>query len=129
MSRKRILIVEDDGIVAFDLESRLSGLGYEVVGRTASGADALAKVAAARPDLVLMDIMLRGDMDGVEAARTIVNQHRVPVVYLTAHADHITIEKARTTNPYGYILKPFDEDELRTTLELVWRTSPAPDNG
>src|SRR5580765_7113748 len=97
MQAKRILIVEDEGIVAADLEDRLKRLGYTVVAKAASGQKALEEVARLRPDLVLMDIIIEGPMDGVQTAEQIIAQHEIPVVYLTAHADEPTMNRAQLT--------------------------------
>jgi PAS domain S-box-containing protein len=115
----RILVVEDEAIVAMDISVRLRALGYEVVGPAATGAEALEIAEASRPDLVLMDIMLRGGMDGVEAARRIREATGAPVVYLTAYADDSTLRRAKVAEPLGYLLKPFEERELRTTIETA----------
>ncbi len=115
----RVLIVEDENIVALDLKNRLQGIGYDVVGVAPSGEQAIQVAFDTRPDLLLMDIRLKGEMDGIEAAKVIVEQLQVPVVYLTAYADSQTFERAKLTEPYGYILKPFDELELKTTLSMA----------
>ena len=119
MARERILIVEDEGIVAADLQSMVRQLGYEVVGIAATGTEAVEKTEALKPDLVLMDIRLQGTMDGIDAAERIVAQGNIPVTYLTAYADSNTVDRAKTTLPYGYILKPFEERDLRTAIELA----------
>jgi two-component system cell cycle sensor histidine kinase/response regulator CckA len=115
----RILVVEDEAIVAMDISVRLRALGYEVVGSAATGAEALEIAEATRPDLVLMDIMLRGGMDGVEAAQRIREATGAPIVYLTAYADDSTLRRAKVAEPLGYLLKPFEERELRTTIETA----------
>lgn len=115
----RVLVVEDEAIVAMDISVRLRGLGYEVVGPASTGVEALELAEQTRPDLVLMDIMLRGGMDGVEAARRILETTGAPVVYLTAYADDSTLRRAKVAEPLGYLLKPFEERELRTTIETA----------
>ncbi|HWW73824.1 MAG TPA: response regulator, partial [Pyrinomonadaceae bacterium] len=115
----RILVVEDEAIVAMDIGARLRVLGYEVVGPASTGAAAVELAERARPDLVLMDIMLRGGMDGVEAALRIREATGAPVVYLTAYADDSTLRRAKAAEPLGYLLKPFEERELRTTIETA----------
>ena len=115
----RILVVEDSNLVALDIAILLKQLGYEVTGIAAYGEDAVDQAGAQKPDLVLMDIILKGDMDGVEAATRIGNQYRIPVVYLTAHSDAATMERAKQTEPFGYLLKPFDERMLHTTIEVA----------
>ena len=118
-SPTRILIVEDEAVVALDIERRVTGLGYTIVATTDSAEEAIELAERERPDLVLMDIRLRGLMDGIEAGRQIRNEWRIPVVYLTAHADEPTLARAKETAPFGYILKPFDEQKLRVTLEVA----------
>ncbi len=115
----RILVVEDEGIVALDIEEGLRTLGYEVVGIVDSGEEAVRSAERERPDLVLMDVSLKGSMDGVEAAARIRDNFGIPVVYLTAHADESTLHRARVTTPYGFILKPFAPDDLRPAIELA----------
>lgn len=119
MSATRILVVEDEEIVAMDIEARLSLLGYEVAGSAASGERAVALVPEVRPDLVLMDIRLRGEMDGITAAGIIRHRFSLPVVFLTAHSEATTLERAKVAVPFGYILKPFEDRELRTTIEMA----------
>jgi len=115
----KILIVEDENIVAKDIQNTLKSLGYTVTGVVSSGAEAIDKAAETQPDLVLMDIMLRGYQDGVEAAQQILTQHNIPVVYLTAYTDDKTLQRAKITEPYGYILKPFEERELHISIEMA----------
>nr|WP_315489244.1 response regulator [uncultured Rhodoferax sp.] len=119
MTQARILVVEDEAIVARDIASQLELLGYQVVGRAVRGEDAVARALALRPDLVLMDIQLAGDMDGISAAQVLREQAMIPVVFLTAFASDETLERAKRVEPYGYILKPFSERELRTVLEMA----------
>lgn len=115
----RILVVEDESIVALDIQDRLESLGYEVPITVASGEKAIEQAGALRPDLVLMDIQLQGRMDGVEAADEIRRLFGIPVIYLTANADHPTVERAKITEPFGYVIKPFEERELHTTIEVA----------
>lgn len=119
MTKKRILIVEDEQLVADDLRETLEYLGYNVVALVASGEDAIVQVELIQPDLVLMDIRLAGEMDGVEASQEIQSRFHVPVVYLTANADRATLERVKATHPFGYVLKPFDERTLATTIEIA----------
>jgi PAS domain S-box-containing protein len=114
----RILIVEDERITAEDLAEILKGLGYEVSGVVSSGGEAISEVEKSLPDLVLMDIRLKGDMDGAKAARILRERFDVPVVYLTAHADRDTLERAKHSRPMGYIVKPFHESELHASVEM-----------
>ena len=120
MNKTSILIVEDEAIVAADLAAKLKRLGYEVAGMAASGEDAVAMAVDLRPDLILMDIRLKGAMDGIEAAELIRGKHDAPVIYLTAHSDAATLARAKLTGPFGYILKPFDERDLATQIELAF---------
>ncbi|MBT3342888.1 MAG: response regulator [Gemmatimonadetes bacterium] len=114
-----ILVVEDEPIVALDLQQRLEKMGYRVPSVVATGEAAIAAAVSERPQLVLMDISLAGPMDGVEAAEQITNQLRVPVVFLTAFSNDQTLERAKLAEPYGYLLKPFEERELQTTIEVA----------
>ena len=115
----RILIVEDERIVAWELQERLQNLGYSVPAVAFSGEEALIKCEEVTPDVVLMDIILKGGMDGIETAGHIHTQYNIPVIYLTAHADEKTLERAKTTAPYGYILKPIRDRELHITIEMA----------
>ncbi len=119
MASARILIVEDESIVALDLSSRLALLGYEVVGNATRGEQAIALADQLRPDLVLMDIRLDGEMDGISAAERIHHSFRLPVVFLTANAEDDTLARARVAEPFGYILKPFEDRELKTIIEIA----------
>src|SRR6187397_2155197 len=106
MKDARILIVEDEAIVAADLEDRLQHLGYNVVGKAVSAEEAIRMATDTKADLVLMDILLQGGADGVQAAEAIVNLHALPIVFLTAHADEQTVRRAQETEPFGYVIKP-----------------------
>jgi PAS domain S-box-containing protein len=119
MPTESILIVEDERIVARDLQAILQQLGYAAPAIAATGADAIAKAMALRPDLILMDIRLQGAMDGIEAATAILTQLTIPVIYLTAFTDGATRQRARQTAPYGYLVKPFDERTVQTTIEMA----------
>ncbi len=116
---RNIFVVEDQRIVAADLQNTLRNLGYAVPGTAASGEVAIQKVLALRPDLVLMDIRLEGSMDGIEAAEKIRAHLDIPIIYLTAYADEETIVRVKTTNPFGYLVKPFNERELRGAIEIA----------
>ncbi|AKB81277.1 response regulator receiver [Methanosarcina barkeri 3] len=115
----RILVVEDEHIVAMGIKKMLKNLGYTVTGVASSGKDAISKAESTFPDVVLMDIMLKGDMDGVEAAKEIREKFDVPVVYLTAYSDSKILERAKKTEPFGYIVKPFDEKDLHSSIEVA----------
>ncbi len=115
---KSIFIVEDQCIVAADLASRLQQMGYQVAGSAISGEDAIEKVGIVQPDLVLMDVVLAGPMDGIMAAEVITRRDEIPVVFLTAHADTSTTQRAQTIGPFGYVIKPFDQRELHVAIEI-----------
>ena len=115
----KILVVEDEGIVAKDIQNRLKALGYDVPVTASTGMEAIRQAETTQPDLVLMDIVLKGDMTGVDAAEIICKKMKIPVIYLTAYSDNATLEKAKITEPYGYILKPFEERDLHTTIEMA----------
>ncbi len=119
LDRIRILIVENEGLVGCDIAATLSGLGYDIVGACQSGEVAVEHVRELQPDLVLMDIHLAGSMDGIETAKQIKHFSSAAVVYVTACADLDTVARARETQPYGYLLKPFSEDELRLAVEVA----------
>lgn len=114
-----ILIVEDEIVVAVDIEERLKNLGYEVSGIVTSGEEAIEKLGTNSVNLVLMDIGLKGDIDGIETARRIRGISSVPVVYLTAFADEETLARAQFTEPFGYLLKPVNERELHSTVKMA----------
>ncbi|WP_424359628.1 response regulator [Methanocella sp. MCL-LM] len=116
---ERILIVEDEAIVLLDIRSRLAGLGYSVVGTASTGEEAIVKANATRPDAILMDIGLKGSIDGISAAEAIRKTQDTPIIYLTANSDITTLQRAKITGPFGYVLKPFDERELRVTIEMA----------
>lgn len=115
----QILVVEDDRIVASDIQQQLTRLGYNVISTPRSGTEALESIRNSLPDLVLMDVRLKGRMDGIETARCIQEIGQVPIVYLTAYADVETIRRASATEPYGYLIKPYDELQLRTVIEMA----------
>jgi two-component system, response regulator PdtaR len=115
----KILIVEDEAIVAADIEDRLTKLGYEVAGTTDSGLQATELALELKPDLVLMDILLRGSMGGTQAASRIARESKVPIVYLTGSADDETFLAALASAPFGYVLKPFEDRELQIAIEMA----------
>ncbi len=114
----RVMIVEDERIVAFNLRQRLLKLGYEVPAVAASGEQALMHVDASEPDIVLMDINIEGDMDGIQTAERL-GDSSPPIIYLTAHSEESTLARARSTKPYGYLIKPFSERELHATIQMA----------
>jgi two-component system sensor histidine kinase/response regulator len=119
MAKPKVLIVEDENIVVMELRVRLQSLDYAVVGVASSGEEAIKKAEEVRPELVLMDIRLKGHMNGIQAARVIRDRFAIPVVYLTAFADTDTLQQAKTTEPFGYLVKPFEERQLHSTLEMA----------
>jgi DNA-binding LytR/AlgR family response regulator len=119
MSKANILVVEDENIVAKDIQQTLEKLGYGVVGICAEGEKAIELAEKEKPDLIFMDIMLKGKMNGIKAAEQIIAKYEIPVIYLTAYADKDTLAKAKVTQPHGYILKPFKEVDIRTAVELA----------
>ena len=119
MDRVRILIVEDEGLIARDVEDMVRNAGYEVCAVVGTGEEAIERAEKTRPDLILMDIILRGAMDGVEAAEKIRERFNIPVIYLTAHTDENTLQRAKLTEPLGYTLKPVEQKELITVIEMA----------
>lgn len=119
MSNTQILIVEDEILIAMGLQKQLENFGYFVVGIASSGDEAIAKVIELQPDLVIMDIIIHGDMDGIEVARRVQEQFKIPVIYLTAYGDQAHIQRAKTTDPFGYLLKPFNERELQISIDIA----------
>ncbi len=119
MAQARILIVEDEIVVGLDIQHELTGLGYRVVDIVTSGQEAIQKAAQTRPHLILMDIRLAGEMDGIEAAEQIQQSLSLPIVYLTAYADAETLQRAKITEPFGYIIKPYQERDLHITIEMA----------
>jgi CheY-like chemotaxis protein len=116
---EKILVVEDDTIIALTIQGRLKEFGYEVVGRASNGEDAIKKAKELQPDLVLMDIHIKGPMDGIQTAETVYGIYNIPVIYLTAYSDEKTLERAEKTSPFGYVVKPFNDDTLRTTIKMA----------
>lgn len=119
MAEGRILIVEDEYIVAIGIKRMLKEFGYTITGIASTGEDAIVKAESTFPDVVLMDIMLKGNIDGVEAAKEIKEKFEIPVVYLTAYSDNKILERVKPTEPLGYIIKPFDEKDLHSNIEVA----------
>ncbi|MEN8264797.1 MAG: diguanylate cyclase [Nitrospirota bacterium] len=119
MQKNRIMVVEDEGIIAMNLKSSLESMGYVVTSTEFSGEEAVRNTARDRPDLVLMDIVLSGEMDGIEAAGKIHSDFNTPVIYITAHSDEGLMKRIKKTEPFGYIVKPFEERELAITVETA----------
>ena len=119
MSKINILVVEDESIVSKDIQHSLKKIGYNIVGAASTGEKAIELALSEKPDLILMDIMLKGPMNGIEAADIIKKEMSIPVIFLTAYADESTLAKAKITEPYGYILKPFKEIDIQTSVEMA----------
>jgi DNA-binding LytR/AlgR family response regulator len=119
MDKLNIFIVEDESIVAKDIQNSLTKLGYNVVGFANNGKDAIDKITELSPDLILMDIMIKGPLTGIEVSEKIKEKMNIPVIFLTAYADEGTLSRAKITEPYGYILKPFKEIDLHSTIEMA----------
>ncbi len=119
MENDRILIVEDEAIIAMEIENQVQGLGYEVTSIVDTGEKAIKKAEEDKPDLILMDIRIKGEMDGIEAAEEIRNRFGIPVIFSTAYLDEERIERAKITMPFGYVLKPIQERDLKVTIEMA----------
>jgi len=119
MAKTNVLVVEDESIVSKDIQHSLKKLGYNVVGAASTGEKAFELAASESPDIILMDIMLKGDINGIETAERVKRELNIPVIYLTAYADEATLAKAKVTEPYGYIIKPFKEVDLHTSIEMA----------
>ena len=119
MSKINVLVVEDESIVAKDIQQSLKKLGYNVLGICSTGEDAVKSAQDLSPNIVLMDIMLKGEMNGIEAAALIRKSNNIPVIFLTAYADESTLDKAKVSEPFGYIIKPFKEIDLHTSIEMA----------
>jgi len=119
MEKLNIFIVEDESIVAKDIQNNLIKLGYNVLGIANNGNDAIEQIKSLNPDVVLMDIMIKGDLTGIEVAEQLRKFVNMPVIFLTAYADESTLSRAKVTEPYGYILKPFKEIDLHSTIEMA----------
>jgi CheY-like chemotaxis protein len=119
MTKKQILIVEDELIVAEDLKFTLTNMGYDVIAIASTGEDAIEIAESGHPDLILMDIMLAGKITGITTAEQIHIRQDIPVIYVTAYADETLLQRIKQTPPFGYIIKPFDEHELRATIEMA----------
>ena len=119
MEKAKILIVEDEAIIAMEVESQLQGLGYEVTSIVDTGVKAIKKAEEDKPDIILMDIRIKGEMDGIGAAEVIRNRFGIPVISSTAYLDEERIERAKITMPFGYVLKPIQERDLKVTIEMA----------
>jgi DNA-binding LytR/AlgR family response regulator len=119
MAQTNVLVVEDESIVSKDIQHSLKKLGYHVVGAASTGEQAVELAREHVPDIILMDIMLKGEMSGIDAAEAIRKEANIPVIFLTAYADESTLAKAKVTQPYGYIIKPFKEIDIHTSIEMA----------
>lgn len=119
MAKTNVLVVEDESIVSKDIQHSLKKLGYNVVGSSSTGEKAIELALDLKPDVVLMDIMLKGKLTGIDASEQIRKSLNIPVIYLTAYADEATLEKAKVTEPHGYIIKPFKEIDIHTSIEMA----------
>jgi len=119
MSGERILVVEDESIMAMLIKLKLENWGYNIVGWVDTGEDAISKAKETKPDLILMDIVIKGSMDGIEAAQQIRESLNIPIIYLTAYSDDGVLKRARETEPYGYLVKPFREGEVNANIEMA----------
>src|SRR3970040_35895 len=119
MNEIKILVVEDEAIVARNIEKRLSNAGYHISGLVTTAKEAIEKAHSTKPDLVLMDIKLKGEMDGIEAAKIIRKTFRLPIIFLTSYTDEETFQRAKITEPFGYLIKPFEIKELNRTVEMA----------
>ena len=119
MVNERIMIVEDESIVAMGVKHKLEDLGYKVVGIEATGEGAVETALKTKPDIILMDIVLKGDMDGIEAAQQIHTRLDTPIIYVSAYSDEEVLRRARITEPYGYILKPFKKSEVNANIQMA----------
>lgn len=118
-NKKKILLVEDLLIVAKSVKSGLERMGYEVVDIVRTGQEAIQKAGDFLPDIILMDIILEGEMDGIDCSKIIQKEYDIPIIYLTANSDEMIMKRARETTPYGYILKPFEDQEIRIVIEMA----------
>ena len=128
MQKLKVFVIEDDFIHASRLEMHLDEMGYTHVGNATNGSEALGMIAATQPDLLLVDIYLEGDRDGVEIVEYLHQKNPIPVIFITSYTDKETFERAKLTNPYAYIIKPFDKHALQTAIELaVYKFTQTPD--
>lgn len=114
-----VLVVEDESIVSKDIQHSLKKLGYHIAGAAATGEKALELVRTESPDIILMDIMLKGDMSGIDVAEIVKKEYNIPIIFLTAYADEATLSKAKVIEPYGYIIKPFKEIDIHTSIDMA----------
>ncbi|MCD4795961.1 MAG: response regulator [Candidatus Cloacimonetes bacterium] len=120
MNKKRILIVEDERLIAEDIKNTLIVLNYDVIGIISNGEDVIKRIDKLHPDMILMDIMLEGELNGIETSAYIKKKHDIPIIYLTAYANDTIINEAKFTDPFGYVIKPFQEKELHAAIEMAF---------
>ncbi len=118
--KPKILIAENERIIAIDIKNSLHRMGCEVLDIVSSGEEVMRKVKEEKPDLILMDITLDGSLDGIETAEIISSKYDIPVIYLTAYSDRETLQRAKITEPYGYLIKPFDSREIEIAIEMAF---------
>ena len=123
MDKPKILIVEDESLIALEIETRLRKFGYEVCGKASSSDEVFQIFPTANPNLILMDIMIKGQLDGIQTAFELNKIKSVPIIYLTAFIDQKTLDRAKDTNPFGYLSKPIQERDLRSTIEMALHKS------
>ena len=116
---KKIMIVEDEAVIALRLEQRIAEMGYEVIGMSHTGEGCVKKARSLLPDLILMDVMISGDLDGIDAAKIMKEELDIPVIFMTAYTEDQIIERAKEVEPYGYIIKPIRDRELKATIEIA----------
>ncbi len=121
LEKTKIFIIEDQMILKLDLKSRLENLNYEVVGMSDNGDDAIRQVEKLSPDIILMDIVLKGELNGIETAQIIKDKFKIPFIYMSAYYDDDILDNAAKTQPEGYITKPYDDVLIRTTIEIAMR--------
>jgi PAS domain S-box-containing protein len=119
VEKARIMVVEDEAVISMEIQDRLTKMGHSICGTAVSGEEAVSVATAKRPDLILMDVHLRGEVDGVQTAKQIRDRIEIPIIYLTAFADDRTVERAKQTEPFGYLIKPFSEKELYAAIETA----------
>ena len=115
----KVLVVEDEVVIALRLEQLLTNMGYNVIGLSYSGEDALEKVRSLRPEIILMDIILQGKLDGIAVAEIVKLEFNIPVIFLTAFSEDNIIERSKKAEPFGYILKPFQDHEIKAAIEVA----------
>ena len=119
MSRKQIIIIEDEALIAEEIKSTLEILGYKVAGHAMNGDKALDLLSSTPADLYLLDINIKGTLNGIDLAKIISEKYKAPFVFLTSYSDDLTLQQVKTVMPYGYILKPFNEEDLKVNIELA----------